>query len=214
MRRALLQSILLAGFCPAGCYSGFQSGEGDEHPGSSGGGVDSDTDNGAEGHEESTGGVPDDDGVDEGLCGSEGTRSLPMRRLTRLEYNNTVEDLFGITSQPALAFVHDSPGGGFHANDLAVSELQARLYVDVAQTVAEEIVVSNSVLPACDLQENPCAEDFVTAWGRRIFRRDLTSDETAEYVAYFEDVRDERGVEDALEDTLAAWLASPPLARR
>ena len=117
---------------------------------------------------------------------SDGLPTLPMRRLTRLEYDNSVRDLFGVMSQPALAFVDDSPAGGFDANDLAVSELQARLYVDVAEAVAAEVVAGPTTLTDCDLGETSCVETFVQTWGRRVFRRDLTAVEIADYRAYIE----------------------------
>ncbi len=146
-----------------------------------------------------------------------GMPSLPMRRLTRLEYDNTVRDLFGVMSQPALALVDDTPAGGFDANDIAVSELQTRLYIDVAEAVASEVVAGPTELSDCDLGESRCVEGFITTWGRRVFRRDLTAVEASEYRGHFTQMRDEHGVEAALEHTLAAWLASPHflyLARR
>ncbi|MEM6294541.1 MAG: DUF1592 domain-containing protein [Myxococcota bacterium] len=170
----------------------------------------SDEASGEDGAEESDGGSDDADVPTDAQCvWEEGVPSVPMRRLTRLEYDNTVRDLFGVMSQPALAFVDDSPAGGFDANDIAVSELQTRLYIDVAEAVAAEIVAGPVLLSDCDLGEVPCVDGFVATWGRRVFRRDLTEVELVEYRDFFTQMRDEHGIDAALEHTLTAWLASP-----
>lgn len=214
MRRWVCGALLSIGL--GGCYSGYSTdaamlpggadpeatGADDPDSGASDGGGD--------------GGEPEVPS-DSQCAWEDGLPRLPMRRLTRLEYDNTVRDLFGITSQPALAFVDDSPAGGFDANDIAVSELQTRLYVSVAETVAEEIVAGPTALADCDLGEAACVDTFVQTWGRRVFRRDLTATEQSEYRGFFEEMRDSNGIDAALEHTLAAWLASPNflyLARR
>lgn len=214
MRRLVCGALLGLGL--GGCYSGYSSDaamlpEGADAPATGAESGDPGADDG--------GGDDDDSDVptDSQCAWDDGLPRLPMRRLTRLEYDNTVRDLFGVTSQPALAFVDDSPAGGFDANDIAVSELQARLYVSVAETVAEEIVAGPTTLTDCDLGESTCVDVFVETWGRRVFRRDLTSTEIAEYRDFFEEMRDSDGVDAALEHTLTAWLASPNflyLARR
>src|SRR4051794_12732895 len=40
----------------------------------------------------------------------------PIRRLTRVEYNNTVRDLFGDVTAPADAFVREEEQDGFNNN--------------------------------------------------------------------------------------------------
>ncbi len=215
MRRIACTGLLCVGL-GSGCYSGV-SGHADWDP-SAGMGGDTAADGDAGESGDADDGSTDDGGADDGepqlppdgQCEwNDGLPNLQMRRLTRLEYDNSVRDLFGITSQPALAFVDDSPAGGFDANDLAVSELQARLYVDVAETVAAEIVAAPTTLTDCDLGEQVCVDTFVQTWGRRVFRRDLTSEEVADYRSFFEEMRDAEGVDAALTHTLAAWLASP-----
>ena len=56
----------------------------------------------------------------------------PLRRLTRFEYNNTVRDLLGDTSQPANALPAEELGNGFgnDADAQSVSSLLAEQYGD------------------------------------------------------------------------------------
>lgn len=217
MGRNVCSSLLCASLLSTGCYSGYAADVAMESAGAPTEGASSDGD--AEPETPQDDGSPDDPQVPtDSLCEwDEGLPSLPMRRLTQLEYNNSVRDLFGITSDPASAFVDDSPAGGYDANDIAVSDLQTRLYVDVAETLASDIVAGPMALVECSLDEAACVQTFVQTWGRRLFRRDLAPAEQADYEAYFEEMRDAEGIDAALEHTLTAWLASPGflyLARR
>ena len=56
---------------------------------------------------------------------------MSIRRLTRVEYNNTVYQLFGDTSNPANAFPPDEEAGGVdnQAEVLVVSPLLAEGYL-------------------------------------------------------------------------------------
>ncbi len=217
MPRIACSSVLCAGLLSTGCYSGYAADTASDPADAATQGENPDGDAASGGADDD--GDPDDPAIPtDSLCEwDDGLPSLPMRRLTQLEYDNSVRDLFGITSAPASAFVDDSPAGGYDANDLAVSDLQARLYVDVAETVAAEVVAGPTILSECSLDAGACVETFVRTWGRRVFRRDLTASEQDDYSSYFEEMRDAEGIEAAVEHTLTAWLASPGflyLARR
>lgn len=64
-----------------------------------------------------------------------------LRRLNRAEYNNTVRDVFGVTSQPADQFPADDAGYGFDniADVLSISPLHFEKYLAAAREVAGEI---------------------------------------------------------------------------
>ena len=47
--------------------------------------------------------------------------ATPLRRLTRFEYNATVRDLLGDTTQPADAFPPDEVRSGFDNNSAVVA---------------------------------------------------------------------------------------------
>jgi len=58
-----------------------------------------------------------------------------MRRLTRFEYNNTLQDLVGDTTAPGNALPSEQLGNGFgnDADAQSVSTLLARQYIAVAR---------------------------------------------------------------------------------
>ncbi|WP_428268473.1 DUF1592 domain-containing protein [Haliangium sp.] len=110
-----------------------------------------------------------------------------MRRLTQVEYNNTVFQLLGDTTYPANSFVPDEEAGGFtnQASALVVSPLLAEQYLESAETLAathSESLLADD-LPACvgaSVDPSACnaaAEAFIRDFGKRTFRRPLAEDE-------------------------------------
>ncbi|MDF3058106.1 MAG: hypothetical protein K0R17_2321 [Rariglobus sp.] len=65
-----------------------------------------------------------------------------LRRLNREEYKNTVQDLFGITFNPAESFPEDDSGHGFDhiASVLTVSPLLFERYLAAAEQVAATVI--------------------------------------------------------------------------
>src|SRR5262245_52304008 len=65
-----------------------------------------------------------------------------VRRLNRVEYNNTVRDLLGVDFQPADDFPQDTPGMGFDniAGTLSVSPVLMEKYLAAAEKVARTAV--------------------------------------------------------------------------
>jgi hypothetical protein len=118
----------------------------------------------------------------------------PIRRLTRVEYNNTIFQLFGDVSQPANAFPPDEEAGGFdnQADVLVVSPLLAENYQSAAENLAATHTASlMQQLPNClgsSIDEASCAGDaeaFVRSFGKLVFRRPLTDAEVQTYVGLF-----------------------------
>ena len=65
---------------------------------------------------------------------------VPMRRLSRVEYDNTVRDLLGVTNNPASAFGVDSAYGGFETNSTTpVTTTDLQLYQSAAETIASSV---------------------------------------------------------------------------
>ena len=69
--------------------------------------------------------------------------AVTIRRLNRLEYNNTIRDLFGIDFRPADDFPSDDVGEGFDniGDVLTLSPLLMEKYLDAAEQVAERVVM-------------------------------------------------------------------------
>ena len=89
------------------------------------------------------------DGVAKSLC----VVDTPIRRLTRFEYNQTVRDLLGDTSNPADVLPPEEEVAGFNnqAAALTSSDLLIEQYMKVAEGVGARAVLDmNALLPECD----------------------------------------------------------------
>jgi hypothetical protein len=71
---------------------------------------------------------------------------VTVRRLNRVEYNNTVRDLFHVTSKPADDFPSDDVGEGFDniGDVLSLPPLLLEKYLNAAESVAAEAVLAPS----------------------------------------------------------------------
>jgi hypothetical protein len=99
-----------------------------------------------------------------------------MRRLTRIEYDNTVRDLLGDTTLPAEGFVADDDVAGFSGNSItAVGVTQVRHYKEAAEKLAQGWMTRNPSVPCpgAAAGTRACVEKFVDDFGRRAFRRPL-----------------------------------------
>jgi len=119
----------------------------------------------------------------------------PIRRLSLTEYATTVADLLGVDSSKALStFPPDqllaTQGSGFsnNADALSVSALLAQDYMTAAEGFATAAVANlTPILPcaagitATGAAADTCAKQFVTSFGRRAFRRQLTAAEATSY---------------------------------
>lgn len=109
---------------------------------------------------------------------------VTLRRLNRLEYNNSVKDLLGTTLRPADSFPHDTDAGfDTSSQALTVSPSHARLYVSAAEQLANDLVESpvesRPAVFVCDpvLEGEPCAQRVVQRLARRAFRRPVSDAE-------------------------------------
>ncbi len=114
-------------------------------------------------------------------------------RLTHAQWENTVQDLFGLPQAPGLAgsFDADPPLGRFENNidRLKVSSGQWRDYQVAAEQMAARVTEDESLRAAltADLPEGEArASAFVERFGMRAFRRPLAAAEIERYVAQFE----------------------------
>ena len=69
---------------------------------------------------------------------------VTIRRLNRVEYNNTIRDLIGIDLQPADEFPTDDVGEGFDniGDVLSLSPLLLEKYINAAERIASEAIVT------------------------------------------------------------------------
>ncbi|HVU00099.1 MAG TPA: DUF1592 domain-containing protein [Polyangiaceae bacterium] len=105
-----------------------------------------------------------------------------LRRLNRFEYDNTVRDLLGDSSQPASAFPPEEKRLGFdnNATALQVSPALVEQYMLTAETLAKSVLANNrSKIVSCDSAADAagCETTFITEFGARAYRRPLTDAE-------------------------------------
>jgi hypothetical protein len=113
--------------------------------------------------------------------------TMPLTRMTRREYNNTVRDLLGDTSNPADAFPLDRESDFLFRRAGTVSLQDLDTLRDAAQTIATGVEAKAQTLAPCaaGADEAACAKKFITSFGLRAFRRPLSTDETTRLTALY-----------------------------
>lgn len=140
----------------------------------------------------------------------------PLLRLTRLEYNNTVQDLLGDASSPANVLGPEPAGESGFETPIAVGPTQVEALRDLAEGIAQRAVTLGlaRILP-CDparMGEDACARQFIAAFARRAFRRPVDSDEQAGLEAIYAQARTTLKYDFAggVRMVITAVLQSPP----
>jgi hypothetical protein len=144
-------------------------------------------------------------------CSTRAVGSTPLRRLTRSEYNNSVVDLLGDSSQPASAFVADTQVGLFDntAKTQTVPTLLAEQLLDSAVKLAQDVKDVNKLVGCDPASGVACVRGFVAQFGRRAFRRALSSDELSNYMGIYETTKQASDAAFGVRSVIAAVLASP-----
>jgi hypothetical protein len=177
--------------------------------------------------------VDDDDTSVPASCEADGINPgrSPLRRLTRFEYNNTVRDLFGDTTQPANLLPPEEIGNGFgnDADKLAVSSLLAEQFALVAEGVAARatgtpealarLAPCASTLTAATQDvaaEDACARTIIDGIASQAFRRPLTPGESDELFALEQSLRASPNTTfaSAISGVIQAILQSPDFLYR
>jgi len=178
-----------------GCYAGVQ-----DHAGQDG---EADAGDAAEGG---------DAGEDEGemneplACDGQSVTvaARPMRRLTPVQYQNTMRDLLG-----DAGFV-----GEYDSAELVIAERGVRQLRDGAEeALSRRDQWTASVFP-CDIDtdtDDACADDFIDQFAPRAFRRPLRADERAWLQGVYADARAQVNFHDAMEVLAGAVLQSPAM---
>ncbi len=132
------------------------------------------------------------------LCAKQVTPgTLPVRRLTRFEYDNTVRDLLGDGTEPASVMPAEEEPFGF-SNDAAslnVTPVLAEKYMLVAEDVSKRAVADLEGLTGCAIDGDQdeletCAMAFIETFARRAFRRPITADEYDALAAIYVSARE------------------------
>ena len=151
---------------------------------------------------------------------------VTIRRLNRVEYNNTIRDLVGVDFHPADDFPADDVGYGFDniGDVLSLSPLLLEKYLTAAEKILDAAIVPTAAgtnaaspgqqrifirQPAGDSQRE-AAREIIEHFARRAYRRPVTQDETRRLMKFFE-AADAGGnsFETSVKRTLQAVLVSP-----
>jgi hypothetical protein len=138
----------------------------------------------------------------------------PIRRMTHFEYDNTVRDLLGDTTQPATSFPADEVSGGFdnQASTLVVTELLAESYMNAAEALAATAATSLDALVGCDhttVGDMACGAQFIESFGKKAFRRPLDTDGRALLTGVFTSALSQWDFPTAVQLVVQTALESP-----
>ena len=153
--------------------------------------------------------------------GGAGTVNLPdeptaarARRLTHIEYNNTVADLLGDTTAPAEDFTADIAQNGFtnNAAALTVSPALVEQYMSASEDLSRAATQDLVGLLGCDptsAGEQVCIEAFIGDFGKRAWRRPLSDAERTRLLGVFTTARAEFELDVSVQLVLQVILQSP-----
>lgn len=171
-----------------------------------------DTETDAGGSSGDSTGIPDMPGAE---CGDSPGR-VGLHRLTRAEYNRTVRDLFGVTSEPANVLAPDPKTDGFdnNASSLGIDPQTAALLLEVSETVATA-AMDTGRLPTCADGDAGCVETELRALALRVYRRPPSDDEVAGLVSFVSAAQaDGDDVSLGFRNAVMAMLMSPQFLYR
>jgi Protein of unknown function (DUF1592)/Protein of unknown function (DUF1588)/Protein of unknown function (DUF1587)/Protein of unknown function (DUF1595)/Protein of unknown function (DUF1585) len=162
--------LALALAAPMGCYEGTREREDEGDDGATTGGEES--------------------GEDPPEVGCEGLRPArtPLRRLTDVQYRNTIVDLFHGAVAPSDDFPETSLAYEYtnEAAADAITELAAEQVLIAAEDVADQVMTAADTVVGCELSP-ACIEGFIDDFGARAFRHPLTDEEHALLLAAYEE---------------------------
>jgi hypothetical protein len=136
------------------------------------------------------------------------TTQIP--RMTQLQYNAVVKDLLGVT---ALTTAGGVTPGSLLAPDSAgsLTDIAWNGYLNAASTIAAEVMANatnKAKFISCDPTAGTCLSDTVKAFGRKAFRRPMTTDEISDFMV-FNTLTPKGTAAQVSEALLYAFLASP-----
>lgn len=152
-------------------------------------------------------------------CSKPAPGAAPVRRMTRAEYNNTVRDLLGDTTQPAQDFALEEEALGFNNNaaNLVTSAALAEKYMLAAEGIAQRATAVGTERIGCDpvaLGSEACAQQFIQTFGKRAFRRPLTGDEATLLMGQFSAGLADGDFVSGIQMVIETALQAPPFLYR
>jgi hypothetical protein len=185
LRRNSLGSIALL-TASAACVGNI-GGEGEEDPGSS----------------------------DQALCEGVQPGATYARRLTKVQYESTIRDVFGATIDTGSTFPETNISQGFRTSMAAnvVTSDGAEGIEASAMRVSQQVTSDLAGFVGCDVaaEGDPCLREFVERLGERLFRRPLDQDESDRFIALYDTILATEGAtaRHGIEAIVQGMLQSP-----
>jgi hypothetical protein len=138
-----------------------------------------------------------------------------LRRLTVLEYRNTVRDLLGVAGTPTLDLAGDQQAmtSGYTTGAAITTATDARKLLEGADRLVQAAMPNLAGQVPCIKEAaaaEPCARQFLVQFGRRAFRRPLVDEEITRWLGLYQAQR-EAGTtfSEAIVGLTTALLQSP-----
>jgi hypothetical protein len=140
-----------------------------------------------------------------------------LRRLTVLEYRNTMRDLLGLTDVqvPELSGDQQAMTSGYTTGAAITTATDARKLLDGADRLVVAAMPNLAARTPCindAAAAEPCARQFITQFGRRAFRRPLVDEEINRWLDLYKAMRDPASgasFSEAIRGVTIALLQSP-----
>ncbi|MDX2053501.1 MAG: DUF1592 domain-containing protein [Polyangiaceae bacterium] len=152
-----------------------------------------------------------------GTPGSAPPGAVVMRRLTRDEYDNTLRDIAGVTQSQAGSFPNEETDFGFNNNGAALTfpPTLGDAAFTAAQTAARQVVANFATHVTCATPQTPeCADQFITEFGEKAWRRPLTAAEKTRLRGVFDVGNSQTGFDLGIEMVTSSMLISAPFFYR
>ncbi|QQR91382.1 MAG: DUF1592 domain-containing protein [Myxococcales bacterium] len=114
----------------------------------------------------------------------------PIRRLSREEYQQSIQGIFGIDITAQLGLLPSDPvvnGYDNQSEALGVNRFHVEGYLSIAEYLASTLIVDNSSVVAiagCDPSVDiTCLEVFLDTVGTRVYRRPMSTEEKSKLLA-------------------------------
>lgn len=148
------------------------------------------------------------------LCSGASEAPSPrlLRLLTRREYQNTLASLLFVQEPDVSSLPIEPRVRGFDNNASAsvVTSRHVDEYMSASERVVEKALAEQKgQLLTCQPSAAGCAETFVEQFGLRAFRRPLSADERARYVAFFAPDLSGGDFEQGMKLAMQGMLVSP-----
>lgn len=152
---------------------------------------------------------------EEALCEGVQPGATYARRLTKVQYESTVRDIFGQAVDPGTTFPETDIEDGFRTSIAAnvVTSDGAEGIEASAVLVSQQVTTDLIGFVGCDpaTEGEPCVRGFVDRMGERLFRRPLLEDESDRLTALYDTILATEGAtaRHGIEAIIQAMLQSP-----